>query len=298
MTHSEQKENEKAIASFWVVSDLHVRLSDEETFNRNFKKMLEEVVNHSTDCLGIFAVGDLTDNGLPEQYDKLFETYASVEGLPPFFAAIGNHDFSNGSYEEKRDLFLRYVKLPNGEHPDSLHYDFVLGGYHFVFLGSDCSPAGGLKAVLYDSTIEWLDKTLAKEQNERKPVFVFLHQSLYNTVAGSLCGQGWNGVYQEEGLRRVLAKYPNVIMFNGHSHWTFDSECNMIMPSETLPAIVNTASVAYLWTSERVIGGEELAGSQGYLVSLYQDKVILRGRDFSRSEWIPSATYQLSYDKT
>lgn len=40
---------------------------------------------------------------------------------------------------------------------------------------------------------------LAKDTaaNPEKPVFVMLHQSLYNTVAGSLPGQNWDGAGSE-----------------------------------------------------------------------------------------------------
>lgn len=282
------------LVSFWVVSDIHLRESEHELFNQNFKAMLSDIVASDKKAMGIFAVGDITDGGKAEQYEQLHRLYLSFVDLPPFYAAIGNHDLYNGSYEEKRDLFLANVTLPSGKHPTSLHYDFWSEGYHFVFLGSDTSPIDGVKTYLSDKTLLWLDETLAEKRSLTRPSFLLLHQSLYDTVAGSLCGQGWNGVAEEEGLRRVLAKYPEVIFFNGHSHWTMESERNFYLPSESLPAIFNTASVAYLWTSERVREGEELGGSQGYFVEVYADCVSICGRDFAKGEWIASADYILS----
>lgn len=42
----------------------------------------------------------------------------------------------------------------------------------------------------------------AKDLN--KPVFVLLHQSFYNTVAGSLPGQGWDGVSNEDTVQVTI----------------------------------------------------------------------------------------------
>lgn len=287
----------KPLVEFQAVSDIHLNASADHTYNLNFKNMLKDVVLNSPESIGIFIAGDIADHGYEEEFRQLVSIHNAVENAPPYFLAIGNHDLYNGDYAAKIAQFLRYAKLPSGETPESTHYDFWLGGYHFVFLGNDAAPVNGVETTLGPSTIKWLERTLAENRDESRPTFLFLHQSLYDTVAGSLAGQGWNGVASESGLRATLKKYPEVIMFNGHSHWTLDSERNMYPRSETLPTIFNTASVAYLWTSYRVAGGENLDGSQGYYVRVYEDKVAVLGRDFITGEWIPSAMYVVPYEK-
>ena len=37
--------------------------------------------------------------------------------------------------------------------------------------------------------------------------------------------------------------------------------------------------------------GEYLKGSQGYYVEVYEDKILVLGRDFTNSKWIPSACF-------
>ena len=284
------------IVEFQAVSDIHLNASANHTYNLNFKNMLKDVALNSPKSIGIFVAGDIADHGYSDEFRQLESIHASVENAPPYFLAIGNHDFYNGSYKDQLAQFLQYAKLPDGKNPTSSHYDFWLGGYHFVFLGNDFAPVDGVKTTLSPATVKWLDETLAENRSEGKPTFLFLHQSLYDTVAGSLPGQGWDGVSNESGLRATLKKYPEVIMFNGHSHWTLDSERNMYPRSDSLPTIFNTASVAYLWTSYRVTGGENLDGSQGYYVRVYEDKVVVLGRDFISGEWIPSALYAVPYE--
>lgn len=78
----------------------------------------------------------------------------------------------------------------------------------------------GLRADLSEAQLKWFDELLAKDTaaNPEKPVFVMLHQSLYNTVAGSLPGPklGWCRLRRNstgaKQLRAILKKYPQVLM--------------------------------------------------------------------------------------
>jgi hypothetical protein len=126
---------------------------------------------------------------------------------------------------------------------------------------------------------------------------MFLHQSIYNTVAGSLPGEGWNGVNNEEAFKAVISKYPEIMLFNGHSHWEMDSKSNIFEGTSELPIhAFNCASVSYLWTGFNTITGQNLDGSQGYYVEVYGGTTIVRGRDFITSEWISAAQYLVESD--
>ncbi len=279
---------------FQVVSDIHINEGDHE-YNANYTQMLQDIVKTSPDSVGVFIVGDIADHGYANEWKTFAQLHASVESAPAYYLAIGNHDLYNGGYEAQINQFLNYTQLPEGGKASSCHYDFWLEGYHYVFLGNDAGPVGGRDTTLTPETLEWLDRTLAEDREEDIPTFLFLHQSIYNTIAGSLPGQGWDGVVDDNGLSEVLKKYPEVIMFNGHSHWTLDSEGCMYPRSEELPTIFNTASVAYLWTSYDLVGGESMEGSQGYYIQVYKDKVVVRGRDFTTGKWIASAQFVVEY---
>ncbi|MBO4327238.1 MAG: metallophosphoesterase [Clostridia bacterium] len=281
-----------ASVEFQVVSDIHITTDRNHEHNTHFAQVLKDISENSKKSIGLFVVGDMANTGDEEEYRIMSEMQKAQKGAPALFLAIGNHDLYNGSMEEKSALFLKYASLPGGKHPMSVHYDFWLSGFHFIFLGND-DLVNGVDTTLDPETLEWLRKTLDDRRDETRPVFLFIHQSLYNTVAGSLPGQGWNGVHDENAFRELLCSYPEVIMFNGHSHWTMDSESN-IFRQGGYPTILNTASTAYLWTSYYITEGEFLYGSQGYYVSIYDDKIIIRGRDFVTGQWIAAAQYCLS----
>ncbi len=281
------------IAKLQVVSDTHVQALN-SLYTQHFKGMLEDIAITAPDSLGVFVVGDTVDNGFTSQYEKFMEVYNSVEGAPPIFMGIGNHETWGDAktYDALVELFTSYATLPDGTHPESINYDFWLNGYHFIFLGNDEFSS---TAYFYEDTLNWLDETLAENRDITRPTFVFLHQSISNTVAGGLAGQGWSGVGTESALRAVLQKYPEVMFWNGHSHWVLNSYGTMYERDVNLPTAFNTAAVAYLSTSYDRIGSEDVRGSEGYYVEIYEDKVLVRGRDFENNQWLPSAYFFVDY---
>lgn len=283
---------EPSDAELWVMSDVHLTEDQNHTHNRNFASMLKNVQEVSPHALGIYIVGDMANSGQEQEYQNVIALHAEADNVPPLFLTLGNHDFYNNSFEEGRAKFLRYATLPDGTHPETPTYDFWLGGYHFISLSTD--EPNHLNAIFHQSTMDWLREKLDENRDPSRPTFLFLHQSLYNTVAGSLPGEGWNGVETEDLLRAVLADYPEVMFFNGHSHWTLDSVSNMFDGTPELPChIFNCGSVGYLWTGINVVGGENLDGSQGYLVKICGSTVYILGRDFCTGEWVPAAQYRV-----
>ena len=281
---------ETSIGELFVMSDIHITLDRGHTHNKNFANMLKDVQGLNADAMGIFVVGDMADTGNEQEYKNMMELYAAAGEVPPVYLTIGNHDLSSLPFDQANEVFLKYATLPDGSHPSDTSYDFWLNGYHFIFLGTDTSA--GLHSSFTRETMNWLKEKIEENRDPARPVFLFLHQSLSNTVSGSLPGEGWSGVDNENMLRNVLKNYPEVMFFNGHSHWTMDSQGNMFEGTDALPCrIFNCASVAYLWSGYNITAGEHLNGSQGYMVKLCDGKLYVLGRDFARGEWIPSAQY-------
>lgn len=288
------------IVEFQMMSDIHVTtdtgaVGNMKLCNQHFVQMLEDVKVNSPDSIGIFTNGDSTDYGMAEEYEKMYEFYTEAANkgngkLPYIHMAIGNHDWMRGNPDGR---FQHYVKKMNPDLkdvPENVYYDEEVAGYNFIYLGSE---APGVYATLSDAQLSWFDKRMAEITAEEpdKPVFVLLHQPLDNTVAGSLPGQGWGNVNNEQALRDILKKYPQIIIMGGHSHWDLDSEMNMYPGAENMAVAVNTASLGYVWTSYNTPEGEFADGSDAYYVRVYDDKVIFIGKDFENSLYIPSGIF-------
>lgn len=270
------------IISFQVITDTHVTTERDHIHNDHFGQALQDIAAHAANSIGIMHVGDITDRGLRAEYEEVARIWeVNKADLPPIWFTYGNHDVFLGEWSSQLKLYECFTGMKGP------YYDVWLQGYHFIFLGSE----QGLKdfAYLDEEQLAWLDQRLGKEASPLKPVFVFLHQPLRDTVAGSLESQGWYGVTQDEELKAILAKHPQTIMFNGHTHWELEAGHTSFDGKGKTASIFNTSSVAYLWTNE----DEYKEGSQGFYVDVYEDKVIVRGRDFTTSSWIKSALFEV-----
>lgn len=276
---------------FQIVSDIHISQA-KPTHIEHFNMFLDDVAKNSPTSSGIFIGGDIADNGYSSQFEDTYNIWKSHTGVPSLHLSIGNHDWMNGNPSNQ---FQQYVKKfnPTANITDKVYYDEEVNGNYYIYLGGERPSGADCAAYLSDAQLTWLKGKLQAytEKEPNKPIFILLHQSFYNTVAGSLPGEGWHGVINEQALANVLNDYKNIILFNGHSHWVLDSKSNMFPGSVHRPTAFNTASVAYLWTGYNIVSGENEEGSEGYYVRTYDDKTIIMGRDFVNGVYNPSAIY-------
>ncbi|MBO5417590.1 MAG: metallophosphoesterase [Clostridia bacterium] len=311
-----------------VVSDTHIGRADkngDKTTNERFQLMLRDVLKYEyynkNTHHGIVIAGDITDNGSIDEYNTVLSLYNgenSENNLPKMFWAIGNHDWDETS-NNATTLIDRFVTQANADdavgkfanNGKPYYYakvDPTTGnpGALYIYLGNE-KATDGLNANISADQVEWVRDTLATEHVDGMPIFVFCHQAIYNTVAGSLPGQGWDGVgtegrydANEINLMMTLASYEEVIYFSGHSHWDLNSPGTYYKETDMMSDAFNTGSVGYLWQSyndQYTDGGhyedyESEGGSQGYYVEVYADGTILvRGRDFEDGKWLPSAQF-------
>ena len=293
-----QVNEDELISEFQMISDIHIvtpeLATDRYTIHNNahFIQMLQDVKQNSPNSVGIFVNGDIADHGLRAEFEQLMTLYNSVSGVPYLHISIGNHDGVQGNPNGQFQEFA--AKLNPNVKPDTVYYDEWVNGYHYIYLGNDDTSNRSCDANLSDAQLAWLDSLLSEDSKNDpdKPVFVLLHQPIYDTVAGSLEGEGWDGVIQEEKLKSILSKYGQVHIFGGHSHWDLNSPRCLDPGSEDTPVGFNTASTAYLWSVyDYNSHGRYLKGSQGYYVRVYKDKVIYLGRDFEQQKFIPSAVF-------
>ena len=287
--------------SFVVVSDTHLDASDDATANQRFVNMLADINKDFSDVSGVFINGDninaagMGGNDIQTSADQFakIEEYRALYPKIPIFMGVGNHDlWPNGKQTEAMQMFLQTAILPDGSHPTSLNYDFYLNGYHFVFVGDDDRDPN--YATLSNQTLKWLDETIEGGYDDGYPTFIFLHQALSNTVAGSLTnyGQEWDGVVNVVEVRNVLRKYPRAVLFSGHSHYSMNSVQNAYSGGSMFPTTFNTASLANVGSAN---GGIDKNEAQGYIVEVYEGAVLVRGRDFAADEWKASAQYAIDY---
>ena len=308
------------LAKFNFITDSHLTSDDvayypngiskyhswqQDTSNEYFADVLKDIAAQSPDSLGIFINGDVTNNGFAEEYAQVDSIMGAVESesgveLPPVYVTMGNHD----TYVGNNNNYVNFVNSHNGSvTTEAPYYSKTVGGYKFIFLAGDNSDYYGYKtavinsgdAELSEAQLQWLDAELRdnEENNAGKPVFLFLHQAVKDTVAGSLDGQDWDGLVNVAEFKDVVEKYNNVMLMGGHSHWIIDSPQNMYAGSDDMSVAVNLGSTSYSWTDYENATEATVMESQGFFVQMYEDKVVFLGRNFTTDEWIPGACFVL-----
>ena len=288
-------ETGKKLSELVIVSDLHI--GSGKTAEKNLITMLTDVKNTSPDAAGIIVVGDAVEAADPAFYEQLEQLCAKVPGAPKLYCGIGDRSYMTpktytydaSKHAENLQLFLDHLNHPFGVKPDKPYYSYMLGGALMVFIGADSYQNSC--AVYSQEQLAWLDIIL-KNADAYEPVFLFMHEPLPDTVSGSLGTQGYGNVHNYDDVKQVLKAYDNIVMFNGHTLWQLEADRTMWYLSGGSLAF-NTAGVAQLWNDKN--GSDfEVAGSQGYYVTVYEDAILVRGRDFITGEWISTATYMFS----
>jgi Icc protein len=298
--------NNEPKLSFAVISDIHLRAGvddlgnpyDDQEAENKFRTTLQDLNRINPKSDGLVINGDLTVTGEQTDYDSMNKVLKEIPHPKNTLFAIGNHEFysafrlpsgvlslstfPNGVTEQ--DCIHRF--LDNTGMP-SLYYDKVIKGYHFIVLGSEQSRItkweNGDQAVLSDKQLQWLDNEL-KHTSPDKPTFVFLHQPIPHTVAGS-----GNDIVHSEKLVNILDKYPQVIFFSGHSHLTLKDQPGT-MYHEKFTAF-NDSAVRNPETPD----GKLVGDSEGLYVQVYKDKVVVNGRDFTNKSWINQYTVHIPH---
>ncbi len=267
----------KHLYDFAVITDLHINL-DRSSFTEHLKLAMRDIKTLYPECAAIFTVGDNTDNGYDAQYELLMDTIASCNPDAPLYFTIGNHDLMYGTdYDEQVRKFMYYTGM------SAPYYSFEMNGNKCIVLASDSLDGNG---TMGKTEMDWLASQLAEcDKNDR--IFLFVHQPLIETVSGSLYSrdheiQDWYGFYNSgNSIHSMLSEYPNAMLFTGHTHWTLESIQPILIGAGKDANFVNCASVGYLWTDLDAATG----GSEGIFVEVYEDYILVRGREFLNGNW-------------
>ena len=265
--------------AFSVFGDVHENIEHFQAAIDDFYK-----INPNMDAL--ILNGDVVDQGIDEQYDSVQKTLEKNKDLLPkiIIKNIGNHEFfdydiEKNSKEQVQGFINKYLEF-SGE--EKVYHDKWIKGYHFISLGSEdgnSETINSITAFLSEEQLEWFKEKLDEKYEKGKPIFVFLHQQL------EYPNSRWIGVEQEEELREILSKYPEVIIFSSHTHRDIsDNSISLDQPF----TIVNTGAVHYTL----VIDPSEENGlrrEDDYISGIYVEAegniVRIKARDVKEKEW-------------
>jgi glucan-binding YG repeat protein/predicted phosphodiesterase len=285
-------QEENPLLQFPVISDIHI---GEEYQKERFSKALRDFQILAPNYQAIAMVGDITNHGAVQEYQDFNQLLNSNmnQGAEKIIT-MGNHEYFEGlssSTGLDKDLYMKRFITMTGMPEDKaqIYYDKWIQGYHFITLGGEgfSNPDDQDHANITDTQYNWLRKTLPQKAEPAKPIFVFLHQAIDNTVYGS---ELWGAGLKDSRLKDILRQYPQVILFSGHSHYLLNHPRTVFQDGFTM---VNSGAIAYTYSDS----GSHLF-SQGLLVNVYQDRVDIKARDFTNNTWLQTFTVKTPFKKT
>ena len=272
--------------TFGLLSDTHID-GDGDDYGNSISD-LDRAIKFFNDggCEFIAYCGDMTYDGRTEDYTSL-KTCLSKSTIPNY-TIKGNHD-AHSSSDGYADATGRPTDYAINKNNDL-----------FIFMSMD-NDDETTSWGLTSSKITWLTNLL--QANTDKRVFLFYHIPIRGT-----CGDGGGGLYPwgmigdssttlGNNYINLVKAYPNLIVINGHSHFKFslqnsytnanyyhnNGECYFVhVPSCARPRIENPSASN---------GVDDYAeGSEGFLVEVYENKVVFKPIDFIGNK------YLLEYD--
>jgi len=287
---------------FGVVSDIHVTTPKS---CRMFERALVQFRRRGVDAVVI--PGDLTDWGLKSGLVYVKRTWDKVfagTGVVPLFCT-GNHDFEGWWYgdmtmEMHANGYSEADRLNDRKAPQQLAkgweeafgepFEWVrcrtVKGYDFV---SAEFENGGSKHLA-----EWMKANGDRLRHER-PFFFFQHLPIKGTTVDSF---GW----ADGGVTKpILDPFPNCVAITGHTHRPFIDERQIWQGTFTA---MGTPSLSYAGLPtdvphENGSGSRKgdskqamqvipnrlnLRGGEGFVVSVWDDKVVVERHDVEENE--------------
>ena len=283
--------SQEAAYSFAVLSDIHITQSAYYIYNRNFTRAIRDVIKNMPGIDAIIYPGDVTNNGDAGEFSVLSGLLSQFQKqLPDQYLLMGNHDLglNRRNWSQQVDLFAEYTDMPN------YYYSFELNGTTFICLGSDDATGIGdsVSAVIGQDQLDWLEGRLkqAAAEDPDMPIFVFIHQPLYDTLVGT----STSIIEGDDELREILDQYPQAIVISGHSHNALNRYYTVYDGEGEGASMIHAGSVSALWDNTAVGSGPDDSGasydgSQGILVEVCEDYIRVRSRNFKTGEWMGDA---------
>ncbi|NOU96091.1 metallophosphoesterase [Paenibacillus sp. LMG 31456] len=294
---SAQELSNTPLASFFLLSDLHISVSESSMTDR-LHLALKDISAWEIPLDAIVLGGDLTDFGRASDY-KLLKDILNGYTLPQLYANMGNHDYYDIWLTSKGEFSTE--TMPNGK-TDSMarerfinfmayytkkpYIDVWVNDVHLIMMSQEAyvqeRPEVGEGAWYSDEQLEWL-RSIMQAHKDGRPAIVFIHQPLPDPGTDG----GTHRVIRAKEFRAILAPYKNVFVLSGHSHRNFVGEEHYNWQNSF--HWINNASVG----RTRGVAGGEADPAQGLYVEVYPHQVVLRAREFSNRTWIESSEWKI-----
>lgn len=288
--------------SFGVYSDVHFGSGKAVPSFRAAMNFFSE-----EDIRFVISVGDNTVSGKKAEWKSFADTYAPYSDIPLWFV-LGNHDAlawnlavpPAQSLSDARRYFPNYAKELHtyGDEfkvsvSDDWNYSMTYGRDLYLFMGigaaSNSSENANVDQKLSSRQLIWLEKCLSEHYKQSAPGKAFLIFHYYTLESGMYreSGTEWHSLSSQK-LHALLNKYPGVIYFSGHTHYSFDADLTSYAGS------YSALHVPSLSQSRTLKGKGHTGGYEGYLVEVHEGYTLVKGMNFLKKEVVSNSMFVIN----
>ncbi len=232
----------------------------------------------------------------------------------PVYAVQGNHDIKDSSkwsdmiesekywrpfledwisYSNTATDSQKYVNAASLNDGNN-YYDTEINGHHYIFL--TIPKTDGSCYSFGEEQLKWLDKKLYEKEETGKPIFIFGHVPLDTALNGSY----WDDqIGDDAAMKEILANHPTAIYVSGHTHYSLDVDfLSSIDGAQSAPSYIHdggTTTISVPDDEAVATKTTEIQGSHGFVAKVYDDGIVLCGRDFVNNSWISRGYTYLTF---
>lgn len=263
----EAKKPDQVVMSFAAVSDIHVETNHPEAYD-NYADVLYGIKAGKD----IDAAAYLGDNVMNGQLAEDIFFYAGLKGVNPAkqnLVVVGNHDQGNGEgdFNELSKNFLIFNKLFMINQIDKPYYYRVINGCYMIVLASEDPDAQNFKMGTEQYT--WLEGVLKEAKAANAPTIVLNHFPI----------RYLQGTYNGTQLAELFKAYNVDLFLHGHIHDDLGTD-----------NFYNWGGINCI-NLPRVTETTDYVAGDGVVVEVYENEILVRGRDFIKGEWIDGLEY-------
>lgn len=212
-------EDKKPTGIIDIISDTHAN-PDAPTNGKKWGRAMDRISAFKDKSTALVVNGDFVDTMRDKNY---FEAEKILKAHPYTGADIlwgsGNHEQYGQelSSEKAQKNFLTWADR------DKPYAEKVVGGVVLIALGTEYydDHASQGKEPFWNASqaqLYWLKGRLDHWENEGRPVLIFSHYTLANTVSGTHSAWYQNDYNDVEELNDILSGRKNVAFFTSHTH--------------------------------------------------------------------------------
>lgn len=284
-----------------IVSDTHIDHKHPFPFVPKFflKSVINDAAENNNDAFVI--IGDTTSRGSKINWDMAKDVFEKAKKPRNMLIAIGNHDtWDDESTEVAMQRYYDYTATATGKRREHTYFSEVINGYHFIIIGGE--KDNGCGAYMTDEQIAFLESALTEADKSGKPTFVFCHQSINmkhglpktfdKSEQDTDPFDGGIGARSDE-VEEILKKHNNIFYFSGHSHMGFGGDERYA--KEGYASFEKDDNLNLINLPSLACGnhhGDIVALGMGLQMEVYENKLVLRPRNFAKHKWIKNINLQ------